>query len=122
MEKWDNQTAFTTAARGMLEQGKRSEVGGSCTYRSTDSKGNVLCCGVGFLVSKELAKIMDNVEGESTNIDFLIQTVEEVADVFSEVCPSLLQEIQEIHDVSDPYDWEDCLKELAVSYELEWEL
>lgn len=129
MEKWTNQTAFTTAAKGMLKQmlPSRDEATEGCLYRSEDKEGNILCCGVGFLVSDELAKIMDTqnvafgLEGTGI-VDWLSTEQEELNYIFSEVDASLLGGLQGIHDEVSIDLWEDDLKALAQRFNLKWEL
>jgi len=122
--KLTNQSAFTKAAKGMLAQGQMS--GGSetgCKYRST-RKGQKLCCGIGFLVTDELGARMDlgvNGDGEDTGIHSLIR-LGGVAQVLGHLDTRLLHDIQMVHDSDVTGDWEKILKELAVKYNLKWEL
>ena len=122
--KLTNQSAFTIAAKGMLAQGEQSGGGSQfCNYR-TFTKDKKLCCGIGFLVTDELGAQMDLgvlKDGEDTSISSVI-AIEEVKEVLGHLDIMLLGDIQQVHD-SDPVEcWEDCLKEVAVEYNLKWEL
>lgn len=122
--KLTNQSAFTKAAKGMLAQGQLSgdyETG--CKYRST-RKGQKLCCGIGFLVTDELGALMDlgiNKDGEETDIASVVG-IEGVGQVLGHLDMMLLGDIQMVHDSDVTGDWEKILKELAVKYNLKWEL
>ena len=120
MDKLTNQSAFTKAAKGLLDQmvPSRTYHTQSCMHR-TFKDGKLLCCGIGFLVSDELASLMDIADDSS--VTYVVK-LEEVYEVLGHLNMELLVAIQAIHDKLSPEVWEKRLKLVAKSYELIWEL
>tara|TARA_R110000851_G_scaffold329558_1_gene501544 strand:- start:784 stop:1143 length:360 start_codon:yes stop_codon:yes gene_type:complete len=119
MNKLTNQSAFTKAAEGLLDQMAQSRAwSGVCKYR-TFKDGKLLCCGVGFLVSDELASLMDI--GDDSSVTYVVK-LEEVYEVLGHLNMELLVAIQAIHDKLSPEAWEESLKRVAEDFNLIWEL
>ena len=78
MNKLTDQSAFTKAAKGLLDQMVPSRtISDSCMYR-TFKDGESLCCGIGFLVSDELASLMDKEDDSSVGSVMDLNEVHEV--------------------------------------------
>ena len=120
MNKLTDQSAFTKAAKGLLDQmvPSRTYHTQSCMHR-TFKDGKLLCCGIGFLVSDELASLMDK-EGDSSV--GAVMYLEEVQEVLGQLDIKLLKGIQEVHDEYAPEEWEERLKCVAKTHKLIWEL
>jgi hypothetical protein len=117
----DRQQIFDTVKNHLLAQRERSYgcAGGSigCKYRLGDMK-----CAVGVLIPDELYR--PEMEGRSVSslISFvgLNPSQYQLPEWFKEH-RRLLEKLQVIHDTDEPYQWEQELRELAVSEKLKYE-
>ena len=119
MDKLTNQSAFTKAAKGLLDQMVPSRTfSDTCAYR-TLKNGKLLCCGIGFLVSNELASLMDRKGDSSVGA---VMDISKVLEVLGHLDIELLEDIQAIHDEYATEEWEERLKRVAKNHNLIWEL
>lgn len=110
------QEVFDISARHLLTQMKKSEIhthfGTSCAYRGPEGR----MCAVGPLIKDEFFS-------ESLNATTVLSSCVEEAlldsGVPKEVLTSgLLMNLQQVHDLHEPYDWKHYLKNVAKVYNL----
>ncbi len=104
---YTNQTAFDTAARHLLKQGKKAQEGGNCRYRAPDG----LKCAVGCLIEPE--DYSPDIEGKA------IITVRRRFPYLRDLDFNLLMDLQDIHDSLRPEEWPSVLRSVAAEYGLD---
>lgn len=112
-----DQEAFTTAARHLLNQGKKSvDLFDSCRCLYRDECGRK--CAIGCLIPDDLY----HVTMENLNVVELSSEFGSIKQLFEGLSINLLEDLQSIHDRKSISDWEKLLKMTAVHFNLKWEL
>ena len=110
----DTQEAFDTIVTHLRQQGERAV--------TEDDGGNRVCryhhgglkCGVGCLIPLDLYLP----EFENKGVDRLLHDYSSIEQLFQNVPPAFLINMQEIHDLTDPNSWEYAFKGIAKKYHL----
>jgi hypothetical protein len=114
----NNQQAFDTMVQHLRKQGQRSRERDSttCAYRGADG----LKCAVGALIPDEIYN--EEIEGKSITRLLISErnTFPELSKLFEGVDEQLLDGMQNIHDYSEPNQWEYNFKSIAEDYNLNY--
>ena len=112
----NNQQAFTIVARHLLAQNSASvDTGGdNCLYRGTDNKK----CAIGCLIPDELYTR----DMEGMTVKSLLTKFSTLGQLFKDLSPSMLVDLQDIHDYRQVESWKTELQKLAATLNLQWEL
>ena len=121
----NNQEAFEKSVKHCLEQGVKSMDGVHCLYAGP----NETACAIGCLLPRELSKKLDKV---GPSVDYLTGVAElvghlhtqkeaifEARELLKGVTPSLLRELQSIHDTCRLEEWPAEFSALARVHGLE---
>lgn len=115
--KYTNQSAFTTAAIHLLNQGKRcfSRAYAGCVLKKERPNGDSLHCAVGCLIPD--AEYNARLEGMT--VDSLSRSVSSLRGLDVD----LLFDLVRLHDHSRPNEWEKELGQIAKrrGLDVEWE-
>lgn len=110
------QETFNTSAVHLLKQGERSiDDGGQCMYR--DHRGRM--CAAGVLIPNELYNV--ELEGGVVGRREPYHSDRRVDRLFIELGMDvgLVSDLQAVHDTEDALDWEQNLRSLAKSHNLD---
>ena len=112
----NNQQAFTIVARHLLTQNSASldKGGDNCLYRGTDNKK----CAIGCLIPDELY----TADMEGIAVTSLLTKFSSLGQLFKDIYPSMLDDLQTIHDYRQVESWKTELQKLAATLNLQWEL
>jgi hypothetical protein len=101
-----NQEAFTTVVLHLRKQGRPARKGTDCRYRAPDG-----CkCAIGALIPDD----QYDFELEGSNV-FAITHLP----ALQYLNPGMLYDLQNLHDLYDPKEWESRFEYLAGKYKLE---
>lgn len=111
-----NQEAYNKVKIHLLNQKKKALRPGfvnACQYKTADG----LKCAIGALLPDSM--LTREFIDENTTIDKLLDTNDEVSEIFSGVEPGLLRMLQEAHDHYDPDHWLTALGNVAKAWRLQ---
>ena len=101
------QEVFDQVAKHLLTQGERSEGKDRCLYRGE----NGLKCAAGSLIGDD--EYDPSMENGWWNL--LV-----IAGQAPDTHQTLISQLQTIHDTFPPYDWKECLLNLATEFKIEF--
>ncbi len=107
----NNQEFFASTVTHLRKQGRRASNGFSCCYRGPNNTS----CAVGCNIPDS----MYEPSMETMTVLQLMHNYEQVAELFKDVDPCLLSDLQFMHDTEDTSTWEARFKEIAKDYNLE---
>lgn len=115
----DDQAVFNFVARHLLAQGIQAvDHNGDCKYKERD-----LSCAFGCLIPLseytpdfENGKVMSSIERCGSSESSILITAYAIEKGYN---LDLISSLQQIHDNSEPENWEECLKGAAISYGFE---
>ena len=112
-----DQEVFTTVARHLLKQGKKSvDLFDSCRCLYRDERDRK--CAIGCLIPDDLY----HATMENLNVVELFSEFGSIRQLFEGLSIDLLEKLQTIHDRKAVSDWGELLKIIAVKFNLKWEL
>ena len=123
MTKEQQQRFFSKAVRHLRKQKKRcinKETGG-CAYRQDSTRSCAVKCAVGALIPNRLySRRIDDYD--DTAIEYIIKRFPNIKSYFkieNHKDIAFLSDLQDIHDIFTPREWEREFRNFAIDYSLE---